>query len=68
MSEGLTYPCTDEQISTQATMNANGFGFAIMAYAKEHSLSADELWAFMGEKFAPGWEGMLDAPVNEIAK
>jgi len=68
MSEGLTYPFSDEQIRNQATLNANGLGFAIMAYAKEHSLSADEMWAFVGEKFAPGWEGMLGAPAEEIAK
>jgi len=68
MSEGLTYPFTEEQISSQATLNAKGLMFAAAAFAKEHSLSAEEMWTFVGQRFAPGWEGLLGAPVIEIAK
>jgi hypothetical protein len=68
MSEGLTYPFTAEQISNQATVNANGLGFAVMAYAKEHSVSLDELWTYMGRRFAPAWEGLKGSPVSEVAK
>lgn len=68
MSEGLNYPFTDEQISNQAKGNASSVGLAVMAYAIEHSLSADEMWKFMGRKFAPGWEGLRGSPVSEVAK
>ena len=68
MSEGLNYPFTDEQISNQAKGNASALILAITAYAKEHSLSADEMWKFMGRKFAPGWEGLRGSPVSEVAK
>lgn len=68
MSEGLNHSFTAEQISNQATGNASSLILAVTAYAKEHSLSADEMWSFVGRKFAPGWEGMRGSPVSEIAK
>ncbi len=68
MSEGLNYPFTAEQIANQAIENASSLSLAMTAYAKEHSLSADEMWKFVGRKFAPGWEGERGSPVSEVAK
>jgi hypothetical protein len=68
MSEGLNYPFTAEQIGNQATGNATALILAMTAYAKEHSLSVDEMWRFIGRKFALGWEGMRESPVSEVTK
>ena len=66
MSDETNTTFTPEQISEQAQGNAKGLVLVAVAYLKEHALSMDEFWAFVGRRFAPGWEQGLTA--KEVAR
>jgi hypothetical protein len=55
MSEEKDVTFTDEEICQQAQANANFFSLGTILYSKEHTLSMDEYWAFMGRTAARGW-------------
>lgn len=65
MSEETKTTFTPEQISQQAIGNVTNICLAADAYLKEHALSMDEFWAFVGRRFAPGWDQGMTA--KEVA-
>jgi len=56
MSDETNTIFTSEQISQQAQGNVNSLCLVMVAYLKEHDLSQDGFWSFVGRQFAPGWE------------
>jgi len=61
MPEEKDVTFTDEEICQQAQVNANFFSLGTILYSKEHTLSMDEYWAFMGRTAARGWTQGLTA-------
>jgi hypothetical protein len=57
--EDVTF--TDEEICQRAQGNANIMSLGTILYLKQHTLSIDEYWAFMGRIAAPGWTQGLTA-------
>ena len=66
MSDEMKTTFTPEQISQQSQGNFNAFCLVAVAYLKEHALSTDEFWSFVGRRFAPRWQHGLTA--KEIAR
>ena len=66
MSDEMNTTFTPEEISEQAQGNVNGLSLVAVAYLKEHALSMEEFWAFVGGQFAPGWEQGMTA--KEVAR
>jgi hypothetical protein len=66
MSDETTTSFTPEQISQQATLNANMLLFLAIAYVKEQRLSLDQFWSFGGKLLIPFWESAES--VEECAK
>ena len=66
MSDEMKTTFTPEQISQQAQGNFNLTILVVFAYLKEHALSVDEFNAFVGHRFAPGWQQGMTA--KEIAR
>ena len=56
MSDETNTIFTSEQISQRAQGNVNSLCLVMVAYLKEHDLSQDGFWSFVGRQFAPGWE------------
>ena len=65
MSDHINTTFTTEQILGAAQGNVNGLCLVAIAYLKEHNLSLDEFWSFVGHQFAPGWE--QGASAKEVA-
>jgi hypothetical protein len=61
MSEEKDVTFTDEEICQRAQGNANFLSLGTILYLKEHALSIDGYWAFMGGIAAPGWTQGLTA-------
>ncbi|MGH3148712.1 MAG: hypothetical protein ACRDTR_23270 [Rubrobacter sp.] len=68
MSDATDTEFTSEEILSQAQGNATGLALASIAYMKERNLAADEYIAFVGSRFASGWEDLRGQPVREIAR
>ena len=65
MSDETNTTFSAEQISQQAQGNVRYLCLVAVAYLKEHGLSIDEFWAFVGSRFAPGWQ--QGATAKEVA-
>ena len=65
MSDVTSTTFTPEQISKAAQGNVNALCLVMVAYLKEHNLSQDEFWSFVGSQFAPNWE--QEASAKEVA-
>ena len=48
---------TPEEISRAAQGNVKYLCLAMVDYLKQHGQSLDEFWGFVGQRFAPSWEG-----------
>ena len=57
---------TPEQILQQAQVNFNYLSLVAIAFLKERSLSLDEFWSFVGERYAPSWGQGMSA--RDVAK
>ena len=56
MSNEANTTFTPEEISQMAQGNVDGLLLVAVAYLREHTLSTDEFWTFVGRRFAPVWE------------
>ena len=68
MSNSNEVEFTTERVLSQAQGNATAFALASIAYAKEHDLGVEEYVAFVGRKFAPGWEELRGRSLREVAR
>ena len=68
MSNSNEAEFTTEEVMSQAQGNATAFALASIAYAKEHDLAVEEYVAFVGQKFAPGWEELRGQSLREVAR
>jgi hypothetical protein len=65
MSDHINTAFTPEQILESAQGNVNGLCLVAIAYLKEHNLSLDEFWSFVGHRLAPSWG--QGASADEVA-
>jgi hypothetical protein len=68
MSDSNEAEFTTEEVLSQAQGNATAFALASIAYAKERDLEVEEYVAFVGRKFAPGWEELRGRTLKEVAR
>ena len=68
MSDEMKTTFTPEEISQKAQGSVDGLCLVAISYLKEHALSTDEFWAFVGSRFAPGWQQEEGMTAKEIAR
>jgi hypothetical protein len=59
---------TPERIFEQAQGNINAILCITIAYLKERGLPLDDFTTFVGQKFAPSWDGVQVADAREVAE
>ena len=61
MSERMNTHFTPERILQLAQRNITGILLITIAYLKEHGLSLEDYFQYLGENFAPNWQHGLTA-------
>jgi hypothetical protein len=59
---------SEEERLEQAEGNATAILVATLSFLRERGLSAQDWAGFVGTLFAPGWDNLQGAGVNEIAR
>ena len=68
MSDDIKKMFTAEELATQSKLNAYSFMVVSYAYVKKNGLSLEDFTKFIGDTFAPGWNGLKDKPVKDVAR
>ena len=59
---------TTEDLWAKAKGNAAAFVLTTFAYLEERGMAVEDYVAFFGRQFAPGWDGLRDQPVIDLAR
>ena len=68
MSEEGNTIFTTEEVLQQAQADFTATWLSTIAYLKEQNLSPVDWSAWLGRRFAPGWEGFKGQGANEVAR
>ncbi len=59
---------TTEQLFQHAQLNATAVMLLTIAYLQEQRLPVEQWVAFVGQRFAPGWEPLREQGVRDLAR